>query len=133
MSTYFNWLLHLTFVNLFNKYIHLKRTITRFQLLFAIIICFLSFQVEGQLNADFLTIPSYNSSNNVTICQGSTVLFVIEDQNNTNITSTTTVSWAFTGATISSSSMRTPFAVTFNSCSVNHLLILFTSKGDCCK
>ena len=69
----------------------------------------------GQLTADFITVPSYNNNNNITVCQGSSILFVLEDQNNTNITPTTSVEWTFTGANISSSAMRTPFAVTFNS------------------
>ncbi|MFM7644775.1 MAG: hypothetical protein ACKO5N_08320, partial [Sphingomonadales bacterium] len=68
------------------------------------------------LQASFLTLPSYNPSTGaLNVCQGSTILFVLGDQNTTNLGPTTTVSWSFTGATISSSTMRTPFGVTFNS------------------
>ena len=71
-------------------------------------------ELHAQLTADFITLPSYDNNNNITVCQGSSILFVLEDQNNTNITPSTVVSWSFTGANISSSSMRTPFAVTFS-------------------
>ncbi len=73
--------------------------------------------VLGQsLQSSFLTIPSFNpTTENLNICQGSTVLFVLGDQNSTNISPSTIVSWAFTGANITTSNMRTPFAVTFSS------------------
>lgn len=93
----------------------MKNTITLLKFSFLFLLFFLSGRVNGQLNADFLTIPSYSNSNTISVCQGSSILFVLEDQNNTNITSTTTVQWTFTGATISTSTMRTPFPVTFNS------------------
>ena len=68
------------------------------------------------LQANFLTLPSFNSSTqSISVCQGSTILFVLGDQNITNMTPSTTVQWSFTGANITSSSMRTPFGVTFTS------------------
>ena len=64
--------------------------------------------VWGQsLQASFLTIPSFNAtSQTLNVCQGSTVLFVLSDQNITNMSPTTTVSWSFTGANISSSTLE---------------------------
>ena len=68
------------------------------------------------LQANFLTLPSFNSSTqSISVCQGSTILFVLGDQNITNMTPSTTVQWSFTGANITSSTMRTPFGVTFTS------------------
>jgi hypothetical protein len=73
----------------------------------------------GQLTADFLTRPSYTTSGSnytLDVCSGSQVLFVLSDINTTSITPTTSVNWTFTGgASLSSSQMRTPFAVTFTS------------------
>ncbi|MFY7668942.1 MAG: PKD-like domain-containing protein, partial [Crocinitomicaceae bacterium] len=75
--------------------------------------------VLGQLTAEFITRPAYTTSGStytLNVCSGSQVLFVLSDLNTTSITSTTTVNWSFTGgASISSSQMRTPFAVTFTS------------------
>jgi len=78
---------------------------------------FLSFgNAWGQsLQASFLTLPSFNSSNQtLNVCQGSTILFVLSDQNITNMSPTTSVAWSFTGANISTSNLRTPFGVTFS-------------------
>ena len=76
---------------------------------------FLGGQIWGQLTAEFTTKPAYTSSV-INVCSGSQVLFVLSDINTTSITPTTTVNWIFTGgASISSSQMRTPFAVTFTS------------------
>ena len=104
---------------------NLKRITTRIQLFFVSLICFLSFEVEGQtLQASFLTIPSFNATNQtLNICQGSTILFVLSDQNITNMSPTTTVSWSFTGANISSSTLRTPFGVTFSNSGTAQLLL----------
>jgi hypothetical protein len=79
----------------------LKNTITSFKFSFVLLLLLLSGKVEGQLSANFSTLPLFSSgSNNITICQGSSVIFVLGAQYVTNISPTTTVTWSFTGANI---------------------------------
>ena len=71
----------------------------------------------GQLNANFSTNPLYNTSNQLTVCAGSSVLFTFISTGS-NISSTTNVNWTFTtnsGTALSSTSsnLRTPFPITF--------------------
>lgn len=72
----------------------------------------------GQLTANFVTNPQFNSSNStLDICAGSTVLFSFVSTGS-GINSSTNVSWQFTGTgtpSITSDSRLTPFPVTFPS------------------
>ena len=70
----------------------------------------------SQLNANFSTNPLYSGSN-LNVCAGSTVLFTFISTGS-NATSATNVNWTFTtnsGTALSqtSSSLRTPFPITF--------------------
>jgi PKD repeat protein len=89
--------------------------------------------VEGQLNANFTTNPIYNSSNQLTVCSGSTVLLTFISTGS-NIISTTTVNWTFTTIsgtplTTSSSNLRTPFPITFTNGNYTVTLTLTNPGG----
>jgi len=49
----------------------------------------------GQLSASFFTNPAI-SNGQISVCQGSTVLFTMSPASQTNITSSTTIAWTFT-------------------------------------
>ncbi|MFN5678778.1 MAG: PKD domain-containing protein [Flavobacteriia bacterium] len=71
----------------------------------------------GQLNANFSTNPLYNTSNQLNVCAGSSVLFTFISTGS-NISSATSVNWTFTtnsGTALSqtTSTLRTPFPLTF--------------------
>lgn len=83
----------------------------------------------GQLTASFFTNP-VSSNGQISVCQGSTVLFTMSPSSQTNITSSTTISWAFTGANISTSSSQGPLPVVFNSSGTATLILTEGIESD---
>ncbi|MEN9994278.1 MAG: hypothetical protein RL762_935, partial [Bacteroidota bacterium] len=102
-----------------------------------ILIIFLLLSVGGswgQLNANFSTNPLYNSSNQLNVCAGSSVLFTFISTGS-NISPVTNVSWTFTtitGTALSqtTSTLRTPFPLTFPNGTYSVTLTLNEPNGN---
>lgn len=90
----------------------MSKFISHINKLLFILFLFFANNAKSQLNINFPAFHSANSSD-ITNYQDSSILFVLNNQNTTNITPTTSVLWNHTGASIKKSTMRTPFGVTF--------------------
>lgn len=90
-------------------------------------------RASGQLNANFATNPTH-SNNQISVCAGSTILFTFISTGS-NITATTQVNWTFTtnsgtSLSMSSSTLRTPFPLTFPNGIYNVTLTLSEPNGS---
>lgn len=83
----------------------------------------------GQLSASFFTNPAI-SNGQISVCQGSTVLFTMSPATQTNISSLTTIAWTFTGANISTSNSQGPIPVVFNSSGTATLILTEGTDAD---
>ena len=68
----------------------------------------------GQLDASFFSNPAI-SNGQISVCQGSTVMFNLTSPTAPNLNAATTVQWTFVGANIATSSSQGPLPVIFNS------------------
>jgi gliding motility-associated-like protein len=83
----------------------------------------------GQLSASFFTNPAITNGQ-ISVCQGSTVLFTMSPASQTNITPLTTIAWTFTGANISTSNSQGPIPVVFNSSGTATLILTEGTDAD---